>query len=154
MITSQCLLHKFAVNEGWKSLFYLPYLYWRFISPIVLAVGIGIVLEIVRWSIMITATLLMVASSHTFRKYDFALLINISGKTTLTPTLRTGIAVANPVFLKMESILAHKAMHLLHLALYALLHSDGTKWSFHCARVQEVQSANGAWWWFYFCTFS
>lgn len=52
----------------------------------------------------------------------------------------------------MESILTHKALHLLHLALSALLHLFGTKCSIFCARVQEVQSANGARWWFYFCT--
>src|SRR5574344_797954 len=54
----------------------------------------------------------------------------------------------------MESILTHKALHLLHLALSALLHLFGTKCSFFCARVQEVQSANGARWWFYLGTTS
>ena len=93
---------------------------------------------------MVATTLFMVASSHDVGKRNQFLLVNISCKATLAPTLGTGIAVAELVFLSNESIFTHKALHLLHLALSALLHFDGTKCSFFCARVQEVQSANGA----------
>lgn len=95
----QCLLHQLILNESWKSfLFPAPY-DWCFISPIIIAVGIGIVLEIIRWRIMVATTLLMVTSPHVVGKCNVSLLVNISGKTTLAPTLRASIMVAHLVFL-------------------------------------------------------
>ena len=95
----QCLLHQLAINESWKR-FLFPALYdWCFRSPIIIAVGIGIVLEIIRWRIMVATTLFMVSTPHIVRKYNLSVLVNISGKTTLAPTLRASISVAQLVFL-------------------------------------------------------
>ena len=95
----QCLFHQLAINESWKRFLFPALFDWCFISPIIIAVGIGIVLEIIRWRIMVAITLLMVASPHVVGKCNVSLLVNISGKATLAPTLRASITVAHLVFL-------------------------------------------------------
>ena len=95
----QCLLHQLAINESWKRLLFTALFDWCFISPIIIAVGIGIVLEIIRRGIMVATTLFMVTTPHIVRKYNLSFLVNIFCKATLTPTLRASISVAQLVFL-------------------------------------------------------
>ena len=66
----QCLLHQLAINESWKSFLFSALFDWCFISPIIIAVGIGIVLEIIRWRIMVATTLFMVTTPHIVREYN------------------------------------------------------------------------------------
>ena len=90
------------VNKSEKSVksFLFPALFdWCFISPIIIAVGIGIVLEIIRRRIMVATTLFMVTTPHIVRKYNLSFLVNISCKATLASTLRARISVAHLVFL-------------------------------------------------------
>ena len=95
----QRLHHQFALNESWKRFLLLAYFDWHSITPIILAAGIGIILEIIRWSIMIATTLLMVTTPHIVGEYYLSFLVNISGKATLAPTLRASITIAQLVFL-------------------------------------------------------
>ena len=95
----QCLLHQLILNESWKRFLFPTLFDWCFISPIIIAVGIGIVLEIIRWRIMVATTLFMVTTPHIVRKYNLSFLVNISCKATLAPTLRASISVAQLVFL-------------------------------------------------------
>gem|GEM_PF-5308646 len=48
---------------------------------------------------MVATTLFMVTTPHIVREYNLSLLVNISCKATLTPTLRASISVAQLVFL-------------------------------------------------------
>ena len=95
----QCLLHQLAINESWKMYLFPALFDWYFISPIIIVVGIGIVLEIIRWRIMVATTLFKVTTPHIVRKYNLSFLVNISCKATLAPTLRARISVAQLVFL-------------------------------------------------------
>lgn len=94
----QRLLHQLAINESWKRFLFPALFDWCFISPIIIAVGIGIVIEIFRWRIMVATTLLMVTTPHIVREYNLSFLVNISCKATLTPTLRTNISVPSLYF--------------------------------------------------------
>ena len=69
-----------------------------------------VIMEVILGSIVVTTSVLMVASTYIVREDDNTFLVNILDETITFATLRAGELVVSPariIFLQMESILVH-----------------------------------------------
>ena len=80
------------------------------INDAVIVLCIWVIMEVILGSIVVTTSVLMVASTYIVREDDNTFLVNILDETITFTTLRAGELVVSPariIFLQMESILVH-----------------------------------------------
>ena len=83
---------------------------------------VWIIMEIVLGSVVVAATVLMVATAYMVRELNNTFFINIAGEATWLLTFRTSGFNAWTILLKMEPELTHRYLLSVHQLHSALLH--------------------------------
>ena len=83
---------------------------------------VWIIMEIVLGSVVVAATVLMVATANSVRKLDDSLFINITNEATWFLAVGTCTLTARLILLEMESEITHCCLLSVHQLHSALLH--------------------------------
>lgn len=83
---------------------------------------VWIIMEVVLGSVVITTTVLMVATAYRVRKLNDTLFIHIAGEAAFPLTLRAGDFATMLVLLEMEPEITHRCLLPVHRLHSALLH--------------------------------